>query len=103
MSEAAGALARWRKILFRSGLISCVFSIAGATVCWTSPFPLIPWGNGGYRTNPLDHYFLMGAVCASTLTVLFALFGRGRPRFLLIGSGLLLLAFSFYGFMAGHV
>lgn len=94
---------RWRGFLFRTGMLAGALSLAGAIGCWMNPFPLLPWGEGGNRTNPLDEYLLWATVSASIATFIFAIFGRGLPRILLITSGLLLLIVSWFGYMSNHV
>ena len=84
-------------------MITSVLSAIGAFVCWESPFPLIPWGAGGYQTNPWDERVFIGAVSTSLLTAILAAFGRGGLRVLLILIGLVLLALSVFGFVSNHV
>jgi hypothetical protein len=103
MSSEVQIYPRWRKLLFRAGLFAGALSLAGGIGCWMNPFPLLPWGEGGYRTNPLDEYLLSASISASLATVFLALFGRGLRRILLIAAGLLLLALSWFGFMSNHV
>ena len=80
-----------------------VLSLFGAIICLMNPFPLLPWGEGGYRINPLDECLLFASVSSSVATVILAIFGRGLQRVMLIAAGLVLLAISWFGFMANHV
>jgi Mn2+/Fe2+ NRAMP family transporter len=103
MNSEKQALPAWRSTLIISSLVCCILSVLGALVCFNSPFPLIPWGQGGYRTNPWGERVLWATVSTSILTVLLAFSGRGIPRILLIVSGVLLLVLSMFAYMANHV
>jgi xanthine/uracil permease len=103
MNSNSPMLSRWRMHLFRGSVITCVLSAIGAFVCWDNPFPLIPWGVGGYQTNPWDERVFVGAVSTSLLTVILAVFGRGITRVLLILIGFVVLALSIFGFVSNHV
>jgi|GEM_PF-5031477 len=102
MSSNTQMYPQWRTLLFRVGVISCVLAAIGTIVCWANPFPLIPWGEGGYQTNSRDEYVFLGSVSTSLLTVILSSFGRGGSRILLILIGLVLLALCVVGFFNNH-
>jgi hypothetical protein len=102
MSDKIHERAQWKKLLFGSGIITSALCTITTVCCWR-PFPLVPWGEGGYRTNPLDETVFLGSVSLSLLTVALAFFGRALPRFALISIGLLLFLLSVFGFVSNHV
>jgi hypothetical protein len=102
MSSEIGMRPRWRELLFKAGWIATALSVVGVIGCW-NPVPLLPSGQGGYRTNPWDEVMFLGSVSTSLLTVILAFFGRGLPRTVLILIGLLLLVLSTVGFVSSHV
>ncbi len=65
MNNDVQAYPKWRRLLFRAGVIAGVLSVLGAFGCLMNPFPLLPWGDGGYRINPLDDYLLLASVSTS--------------------------------------
>jgi hypothetical protein len=102
MNDEIEPIARWRKLLFRCGIVAAALSTVSAIFCW-HPFPLVPWGDGGYRTNPWDEHLFVGSVCVSSVTVILPFFGRGFRRVLLISIGLLLFVLSVFGYVFNHV
>jgi len=57
---------------------------------WFNPFPLLPDGRGGY-SNIRNSILFDAGLFTALLTVGLAVFGRGRSRFLLAASGLMLV------------
>ena len=69
---------------------------------WFNPFPLLPDGHGGYSNTRNSVLFDTGLFTA-LLTVGLAVFGRGRSRFFLAASGLVLAFVAFAALLSNGV
>ncbi|NYF90130.1 hypothetical protein HDF08_002197 [Edaphobacter lichenicola] len=94
-SGQASLLPNTRRALFRLGIAASILSLLVTMSCWVDPYPLRQTLDGGYSIAWLDDAWMV-AFATSLLGVALALFGKGRPRALLILSNIasLLLAFG---------
>jgi len=83
-------LAGARMLLFRCGLVVSILCSVTVVCSWIEPFPLLADGAGGY-SDIRESMLFMAALSTAALTIGLALFGRGAPRLLLVGSGFLLM------------
>jgi hypothetical protein len=92
-----------RKSLFRASIVTALLSAIAVFVDWTAPFPLVPWGEGGYAINPWDERVFGIGLVLCVATIALGAFGRGLWRWLLMAAGLFFFAFSVMCFVQNHV
>jgi hypothetical protein len=92
-----------RSLMFGASIVTATLSAAAAIVDWAAPFPLVAHSDGSFSLSPWDdRVFAVGLVfCLATTG--FAVFGRGRSRWLLISAGPLLSVISVIGYLGNHV
>jgi uncharacterized membrane protein len=88
---SASTLSRIRQLLFATGLVISIFSWCVVVAAWMDPFPLKALGDGGF-SDIYESLALDGAACTSLLTIVFAFFGQGLSRILLLTAGVFLFA-----------
>jgi hypothetical protein len=92
-----------RKRIFITSIAASVLGAIGCAICWAAPFPLVPWGEGGYAVSPWDDRVLVASVVLLMLGIALSLFGRGIPRLFLIAIDIVLIALSILGYVGNHV
>jgi hypothetical protein len=89
-------------VLFAIGCVAALLAFASAICSWTSPFPLVPDGQGGFSLNPMgDRVLLAGLLSALAASILGA-FCKGKLRLTLVLSGPLLAVCSLLGWLGNH-
>jgi hypothetical protein len=69
---------------------------------WFNPFPLLRDGQGGY-SNVRNSILFEAALYTALLTIVLAIFGRGKARLLLAGSGFLLVIVAYAALLSNGV
>jgi hypothetical protein len=90
-----------RAARFQGGLLSGILCTPITMSLWIDSFPLIRVGND-YSDKLLDWAFY-AAIVAGLLSTALAFSGRGWPRTLLVGSGLLSFLLIWGGFIQNGV
>jgi hypothetical protein len=90
-------------VLFRLSFVAAAFGAIATVIDWTVPFPLVNHADGSYSISPWDGRVFDAGIMLCLATIALAGFGRGVWRWLLITAGLLLSAFSLFGFVGSHV
>jgi hypothetical protein len=79
------SLAKRRLMIFRIGGILGAAGLLVIAACFVDPFPLTQHADGSLSTSWLDRAWSLAALLVLTSTV-FALFGNGKPRIILVTS-----------------
>jgi len=93
-SRKQSQLSRPRLIAFRGGLVLSALSVLMTASCWIDPYPLTQTLDGGFSIVWLDRAWMVAFV-TSMISMILALFGKGKPRILLVGSGVLCLVLEY--------
>ncbi len=88
-----------RRVLFGAGVATAIVCLIAVMACLFVRFPMVVGNQGHYLVNPRRTMVLNLAFFTAVLTVALALFGRGIQRMLLVGGGLVLLAFWYSAWM----
>jgi len=62
--------------------------------CWIDPYPLTQTLDGRFSIVWLDRAWMVAFV-TSMISMILALFGKGKPRILLVGSGVICLVLEY--------
>lgn len=81
--------------LFRCGVAAAAVSLTANLVSRVYRFPMVLNGEGHYVVSPLLRFWFAAAGWGAVLTIALSLFGRGRPRWLLLAAGMLLLVLAY--------
>src|ERR1700733_12670421 len=91
-----------RGVIFASGCIAALIALASAVCSWTSPFPLVSDGQGGFSLNPLEDRVLLAGLLSALAASVLGAFGKGKSRITLVLSGPLLAVCSLLGWLGNH-
>jgi len=92
--SASPALSNFRRASFRAGLLLSLLGSLVTASCWVDPYPLVHTPDGGISIAWLDRAWTVSFV-TPIISMSLALFGRRRPRVLLLVSDLLTLVLAY--------
>jgi len=91
-----------RRVTFAIGCIAALLALASTICSWTAPFPLVPYGNGGFSLNPIEDRVLLAGLLSALAASILEAFGKGKSRVAVVLSGPLLAICSLLGWLRNH-
>lgn len=87
----------WRLRMFWIGVIFAGLACVATLLTWAAPMPLIRVGDGLQDVN--SYSFFVAWPC-SLIAVVLGSYGRGRPRVLVVSSGVLTFVLAYLGLLS---